>query len=86
MTSQNDPKFAQFLRRRERLNARLDATRAQFDTWLVEHTSGAGPSIVALATLEALLKTRRDALAELVALDDEFMEHLIELRTGVRPD
>ena len=35
----------------------------------------------ALANLEVLLKTRRDLLAELVDLDDEFMLHLIQMRS-----
>lgn len=34
----------------------------------------------ALANLELLLKTRRDLLAQLVDLDDEFMVHLIQMR------
>lgn len=39
------------------------------------------PPVHALANLEVLLKARRDLLAELVALDDEFMLHLIQMRT-----
>lgn len=36
--------------------------------------------MTALANLEVLLKTRRDLLAQLVDLDDEFMLHLIQMR------
>jgi hypothetical protein len=80
MTVSPDPEFVQFVRRRQRLNERLDASRAQLDAWLAEHLSEV-PSMVQLATLEALLTTRRDALAELIALDDDFMLHLIELKS-----
>jgi hypothetical protein len=81
VTSSYDTEFAQFVRRRARLNERLDSTRAQIDAWIEEH-QGESPNMVALATLEVLLKTRRDALAELVRLDDAFVDHLIALKGG----
>jgi hypothetical protein len=80
MNHLQDSAFARFVRRRRRLNERLDETRGQIDAWIAEH-EGKAPSMIALATLEALLQTRRDALAALIALDDEFMSHLIELRS-----
>jgi hypothetical protein len=81
MTATSDPAFGHFVRRRQRLNERLDVTRAQIDSWIAEHAD-TSPSMVALATLEALLAARRDALAEVIALDEEFMLHLIELRAA----
>jgi hypothetical protein len=85
MTTTNDPEFARFVRRRLRLNERLDSTKQQIDAWISEHEANP-PSMIALAKLEGLLKTRRDALADLVALDDEFMAHLIELRARPSKD
>jgi hypothetical protein len=81
MNTSQDSAFAHFVRRRRRLNERLDETRGQIDAWIAEHENQT-PTMVDLATLEALLQTRRDALAALVALDDEFMSHLIELRSS----
>jgi hypothetical protein len=85
MTTANDPEFTLFVRRRQRLNERLDSTKQQIDAWISEHEADA-PSMTALATLEGLLKTRRDVLADLVALDDEFMGHLIDLRARASKD
>ena len=79
VTNWIDPEFAQFARRRQRLNERLEASRQQLDAWMLEHSEQT-PSMLALGTLEGLLKTRRDMLAELVSLDEQFMDHLIEMK------
>lgn len=65
-----DEVFASFVRRRNVLNESLDESRRVIDTWLDRQPMP--PPISALANLEVLLKARRDLLAELVALDDEF--------------
>jgi hypothetical protein len=75
----NDEAFMSFIRQRERLNQSLDQSRRAIDTWLEQQPWPA--PISALANLEVLLKARRDLLQELVALDDEFMLHLIQMRS-----
>ena len=79
-TVYRDEVFASFVRKRQSLNEGLDESRRAIDLWLEEQPQPA--PLHALANLEVLLKTRRDLLAELVSLDDEFMMHLIEMRSG----
>ena len=78
-TERNDL-FASFARRRHTLNEDLDESRRVIDQWFERQPMPA--PISALANLEVLLKARRDLLAELVALDDDFMLHLIRMRAG----
>jgi hypothetical protein len=70
--------FAIFARKRRSLNEGIDKAGKAIDTWFEQQPMP--PAMVALANLEVLLKNRRDLLAELVALDDEFMVYLIKLR------
>jgi hypothetical protein len=76
--SDQDEVFASFIRKRDSLNQGLDESRREIDIWFERQPQPA--PLHALAHLELLLKTRRDLLAELVALDDEFMDHLIQMR------
>ena len=71
--------FVSFARRRALLNDQLDDTKRAIDSWFERQPQPA--PMGALANLEVLLKTRRDLLAELVDLDDEFMLHLIQMRS-----
>lgn len=75
-----DQIFASFIGRRASLNEGLDESRLAIDQWFERQPMP--PPLNALANLEVLLKARRDLLAELVALDDEFMVHLIQMRGG----
>ena len=72
--------FDSFIRKRDSINSALDESRRDIDNWFERQPQPA--PLGALANLEVLLKIRRDLLAELIALDDEFMLHLIEMRTG----
>lgn len=72
--------FAAFVRKRKSLNEAIEKSGKAIDIWLEQQPFP--PAMVALANLEVLLKTRRDLLAELVSLDDEFMVHLLRLRGG----
>ena len=78
MTPGADDEFRRFVQRRARLNQQLDEARDRIDQWVGQHESGeASPTDLAL--LEGLLEARRNLLRQLLALDDQFMEHLLEL-------
>ena len=71
MTGQsNEDAFAAFAGRRKDLNESIDAAGKAIDQWLDQSMP---PAIDSLRELEALLRTRRDLIAELIALDDEFI-------------
>ena len=74
MTPAYEQSLQRFVEKREALNARLDATRQEVDSLLYELTT---PSVQMLAAMEVLLKQRRDLLAQLAALDDDFMCELL---------
>ena len=76
--------FARFKRKRQALNDRLDASRGEIDALLENHPLPL--SMPSLATLEVILKERRELLAELVALDDQLMEQLVQQRTARHTD
>lgn len=78
-----EDQFAIFGRKRKSLNEGIDKAGKAIDIWFEQQPMP--PPMLALANLEVLLKTRRDLLAELVALDDEFMLHLIRLRQQPPP-
>jgi hypothetical protein len=75
----DDEIFGNFVRRRKALNDDLDQAKRAIDNWFDRQPMPA--PIAALANLEVLLKTRRDLLDELVHLDDDFMTHLIKIRS-----
>ncbi len=75
-----DDIFESFVRQRAVLNQSLDESKRTIDTWFERQPMPAPLS--ALANLEVLLKTRRDLLSDLVNLDDSFMLHLIQMRSG----
>jgi hypothetical protein len=71
--------FGEFVNRRGRLNKRIDASRVDLDVWMATHANRE-LSLEELTEFEFLLQSRRDVLAELVKLDDEIMDHLLEMR------
>jgi hypothetical protein len=77
-TFERDEVFESFIRKRKSLNEGLDQSRKALDLWFERQPLPA--PMHALANLEVILKTRRDLLAKLVILDDEFMLHLIQMR------
>ena len=79
MNLQRDSEFARFTQKRQRLNEQLDESRGRLDAWLAEH-SHQEISVTDLAYLEGLLQARRSLLSELVALDETFMLHMLDLR------
>jgi hypothetical protein len=72
--------FARFLHQRQELNAKLDASRAEMDRLLADNPLP--PSMQMLATLEVLLKDRRDLLTQMAAVDDQLMEQLVRYRAA----
>jgi hypothetical protein len=76
--ARQEDQFMNFARKRKSLNEGIDKAGKAIDIWFEQQPMP--PAMVALAQLEVLLKARRDLLAELVALDDEFMDYLIRLR------
>jgi hypothetical protein len=70
--------FASFIRRRKTLNEKLDQTRVRLDNWLEEESNDLTPSSVAM--LEGLLTARREALQDLIDLDDEFITFILEFK------
>ena len=80
MNSGSEAIFESFSRRRQNLNEALDESRVAIDLWFERQPLPA--PMAALAHLEVLLKTRRDLLTQLVALDDEFMDQLIQMRAA----
>jgi hypothetical protein len=73
-----DKRFTEFAKERDRLNLRVDETRADVDEWFQRNRADAG--LFELADLEERLQGRRKVLAELLELDDNFIAHLLELR------
>ena len=87
MTSRrSDPEsaFAAFKQERAALNEKLLSSGESLDSWFSKQPMP--PRLAGLAELELVLKARRDLLAELIALDDRFMEYLLELRAGFEGD
>jgi hypothetical protein len=78
---QRSPEFVRFIERRRRLNERLQASVVRVDTWIEAHQTREA-TINDLMMLEGILQERRDDLAELSKLDDEFMTYLLSLRTN----
>jgi hypothetical protein len=80
-TTAYEQSLERFIHKRDVLNARLDATRREIDSILDPKIR---PSVTLLATLEVLLKERRDQLAELAVLDDDFMSELLKYLPSLR--
>jgi hypothetical protein len=78
MPRQPSDELRRFVQRRARLNDKLEEAKARIDVWVNEHETGEASS-TELAYLEGLLEARRDLLRELLALDDSFMEYLLDL-------
>jgi hypothetical protein len=74
----NDSEFTHFVEQRAALNERLDATRGELDEAIEACRLQA--TMTTLARLEGLLLQRRDLFARLAALDESFVEYLIEMR------
>ena len=81
-TMQHDVDFARFLRRREQLKERLEETGQELDAWIAEWGEN-DPPAAQLAHLAGLLHIRSGLFTELKAVDDELLDHLLELR-GLR--
>jgi hypothetical protein len=71
-----------FITRRERLLMRFDEVRAALDVWIAAHR-GAGIPITELAHFEGLLGERRSILQQLMELDDEMLDTVLLLQTGM---
>ena len=84
MQLQSDEEFSRFLQRRARLNEQLDTDRIEIDAWLEAHMEG-DVTVVELGLLEGLLQARSKHLNELAALDESFMDHLVELLSAQSP-
>ena len=76
-------RLAAFAQRRESLNEAIEKSGKAIDTWFEQQPFP--PSMVALANLEVLIKTRRDVVTELLTLDDEAMLDLLRYR-GTTPE
>ena len=74
--------FADFIRRRQALNPRLDQCRLEIDAWFRNNPPPS--SLRSLAVLEALLKKRRDILVELQVMYDDFLGRLATFRHEVQ--
>ena len=75
----SDVEYKRFADRRRRLNERLEQSAAQIDFWISDH-EGRTASLSELASLEGLLQTRREHLAQMLELDESFMNQLLRLR------
>jgi hypothetical protein len=71
-----------FITRRERLLMRFDEVRAALDVWIAAHRS-VGIPITELAHFEGLLGERRSILQQLMELDDEMLDTVLLLQTGM---
>lgn len=73
-----EQRFERFSVYRYRINERLDTIRDQLDECIASiRTQGDDPGVADLAFLEGLLATRRDFLAELIELDEKFLDYLL---------
>jgi hypothetical protein len=81
-TMQHDVNFARFLRRREQLKERLEETGQDLDAWIAEWGDN-DPPAAQLAHLAGLLQIRSGLFTEIKAVDEELLDHLLELR-GLR--
>ena len=78
LQSEMEQRFERFAVSRDRINERLVTTRGQVDDCVASiRSQGEDPAVAELALLEGLLATRRDALAELIELDEKFMDYLL---------
>jgi len=75
-----EPRFQQFVDRRELLNKKLDAKRSELDG-VIDRLKETDVSLTEISYLTGLLLERRDLLSELAALDDAFVNHLLALRS-----
>ena len=82
----SDVEYRRFADRRRRINERLEQSAAQIDVWIADH-EGRTASLSELASLEGLLQTRREQLAQMLEQDESFMNQLLRLReTAARSD
>ena len=82
-TMQYDVDFARFLRKREQLKKRLEETGQQLDVWIAKWGENDPPS-AELAHLAGLLQIRSGLFTEIKVIDDELLDHLLQLR-GIPP-
>jgi hypothetical protein len=76
------PALERFISRRERLLVRFDAVRASLDVWIGEHRD-IGIPIAECAYFEGLLGERRSVLEALINIDDELLNHVLQLQNGM---
>ena len=76
-------RYDKFVSRRRELNDRLASLGKDVDDWIDRHER-ITPEMPDLARLEGLLQQRRRHLTELAALDDDFMNFLVSLRSHSR--
>jgi hypothetical protein len=77
-----DPTLGRFVKRRDRLNQRLEDSRLGINEWLAHQTMPT--SLPALARLEALIARQRDLHSELAAVEDDFIHYLLRVRQGLK--
>ena len=80
MTEDFEIAFETFVAKREALNDQLLVSRQTVDRLMEERPEP--PTIRWLAQIEVYLKLRRDQLATLVALDDDFVNLLVKANRG----
>ena len=61
------------------MNDQLDRLRNDVDRWLADN-DGDDPTMGDIAKLAGLLETRKDLLNELAALDERFLEYLLQVQ------
>jgi hypothetical protein len=69
--------FEAFTRRRRVLNRKLQESAAGIDEWFEQHEHFDVIPLSHLASLEGLLSTRRSQLAQLIDLDEIFIDALL---------
>ena len=79
MSEGHSREFQAFITGRSRLNEQLDRLREGVDGWLADN-DGDDPTMGDIAKLAGLLETRKDLLNELAALDERFLEYLLEVQ------
>jgi hypothetical protein len=77
MTGDFEVEFETFTAKREALNDQLEISRQTVDRLMEERPEP--PTIRWFAQIEVYLKIRRDQLADLVALDDDFVNFLVKV-------
>ena len=79
MSEGHSREFQAFITGRSRLTEQLDRLRDGVDRWLADN-DGDDPTMGDIAKLAGLLETRKDLLNELAALDERFIEYLLQVQ------